>query len=63
MITKRLKGYRIKYRYMDIWENPQSDYTELDTMLEVTDFIDRLKIVYGERLKTVFLETYEEIEI
>ena len=63
MITKRLKGYRIKYRYIDIWENPQSDYRELDTMLEVTDFIDGLKAVYGERLKAVFLETYEEIKI
>ena len=63
MITKELKGYRIKYRYVDIWETPNSDYKECDTMLEVTEFIDGLKARYGERLKTVFLETYEEIEI
>ena len=61
MITKKLNGYRIKYRYIDTWGTPHSDYTELNTMLEVTDFIDGLKAVYGEKLRAVFLETYEEI--
>ena len=32
MITKELKGYRIKYRYVDTWGTPQSDYIELNTM-------------------------------
>ena len=63
MITKRLNGYRIKYRYIDTWDNPNSDYKECDTMLEVTEFIDGLKARYGEKLRAVFLETYEEIEI
>jgi hypothetical protein len=63
MITKELKGYRIKYRYIDTWGTPQSDYAELNTMLEVTDFIEGLKVVHGKRLRAVFLETYEEIEI
>ena len=63
MITKKLNGYRIKFRYIDTWGTPQSDYAELNTMLEVTDFIEGLKVVYGEKLRAVFLETYEEIEI
>jgi hypothetical protein len=63
MMTKELKGYRIKYRYTDTWGTAQSDYVELNTMAEVTDFIDGLKAVHGTRLKAVFLETYEEIEI
>ena len=48
---------------MDTWGNAHSDTIDLNTMLEVTDFIDGLKVVYGERLRAVFLETYEEIEI
>ena len=63
MITKELKGYRIKYRYTDTWVTAQADYVELNTMLEVADFIDRLKAIHGNKLKAVFLETYEEIEI
>lgn len=63
MITKELKGYRIKYRYVDTWGTPTADYKECDTMLEVTEFIDGLKARYGNNLKAVFLETYEEIEI
>ena len=63
MITKRLFGYEIKYRYIDTWGDIEFGYKHCDTMLEVLDFVDGLKDRYGEYLEAVFLTTNEEIEI
>ena len=63
MITTTLNGYRINYRYIDTWGTPCSDSKNCDTMLEVAEFIEGLKERHGDKIRAVYLETYEEIVI